>query len=340
MIAMLCRPLRPCLAFLLAVCSVTMLPAYSARAEPPAMSKVVQTLYNGAQKEFDAANFEKAAQLFVQVWRQGKTIPVALYNAARSYHLAGKLDQAEELYREYLALPEGEAATKTKVQAKLVELRQARADAYAEDAVRAEKAGNFALAVKMWAEAFAINPKPAWILKQARAEHLAGNKDAALKGYDKYLALPADQAPDQKDAARWRAEIAPRSFAEVPVPKDPPPVVTIKPAEKPSALPAWACLGGGALLGVAGVLTYASTADDRKQFDSDTAAKTAGKITGTSKEEAQAMADRINSRVHTAWALGGAGAVAAGVGVYLLARPVPSVAVAPTANGLLLAWRF
>ncbi len=325
------------LTWALALSTVT---AFGTLAQQPAPGKVVQTLYSAAQKEFDAANFDRAAVLFLQIWRQGKTMPVALYNAARSYHLAGKLDQAEELYREHLALAEAEPAQQAKVQAKLAELRLARADAYAEDALRAEKAGNFTLAVKMWAEAYAISPKPAWMLKQARAEHLAGNKEAALKGYDKYLALAPEQAPAQADAARWRAELAPPSFVDVPLPKEPAPVVVQKAVDKPSSLPGWVALGGGVVVGVGGLGLYLSTADDRKQFEADTAAKTAGKITGTSKEEAQTLADRINTRVYASWAMGGVGVVAAGVGAYLLTRPATAVAVAPTGNGVLVAWRF
>ena len=68
-------------------------------------SKVVQALIAAAQKEFDAGHFERAGELFLEVWLQGKDSRPALYNAARGFHLAGKLDKAESLYRELLALP-------------------------------------------------------------------------------------------------------------------------------------------------------------------------------------------------------------------------------------------
>lgn len=68
-----------------------------ASAAPP--SKIAAALINAAQKEFDAGNFERAGDLFHQIWRQDNSQVAALYNAARAYHLAGRADAAGELYR-------------------------------------------------------------------------------------------------------------------------------------------------------------------------------------------------------------------------------------------------
>jgi TolA-binding protein len=81
---------------------VSLVPVTPAHAAPPDKARALQNLIAAAQREVDAANFERAAQLFLEIWRQDKSLPIVLYNAARAHHLAGKLDKADELYNEYL----------------------------------------------------------------------------------------------------------------------------------------------------------------------------------------------------------------------------------------------
>lgn len=221
------------------------------------------------------------------------------------------------------------------------ELRVKRAEAKADDAVAAEKAANYGLAAKIWADALALAPeKTGWILRLARADHLAGNNDAALKGYDKYLALPPQQAPDQPDAARWRAEIAPKTFDEVPVPKDPVAVVAVaKPADGSGRGMAWAVVGGGAAVGLAGLGLYVATQGDVSSYDAKIAAGAGGKVTAWSLQEANAERDRLNRRIYASWGLAGAGVVVVGVGAWLLVR-APTVSVAVTPQGFVVAGRF
>lgn len=336
----------------LAMTCALALPQNATAGPATSRSKVVQTLITAAQKEFDAAHFERAGQLFLEIWRQDKTLPPALYNAARAWHLAGKLDKAEELYREYLALPGIEAAPRAKIEEQLADLRLRRAEAYADDAGQAEKAANFALAVRLWGEALQIQPKPAWLLRRARAEHLAGNAEAAIKGYDRYLELATEAAPDRADALRWRAELQPSA-----------PAATTRPATGGPALPsgaavgtvaggssdhevasapdrtlAWAVLGGGAAVGLGGVGLYLATLSDQAAYEASLAAKTGGKYSGTAYEDAKASADAINGRVRLAWAVGGVGAVTAGVGAWLLLKRPGKVAVAPVPGGAVVAW--
>ena len=346
-------------------------------ASPGARSKVVQTLISAAQKEFDAANFERAGQLFLEIWRQDKTLPPALYNAARAHQLAGKPDKAEELYREYLGLPAIEASARTKVEEQLAELRLRRSELHAEDAMRAEKAGNYALAVQLWGDAIQIQPKPAWLLRRARAAHLAGQAEAAVQGYDRYLELAPKDAAERADAQRWLTELRPAAVPAKPVvvpPAEPPvnptvpapvnptvavpvttaqaapvavaprqaaPAVVVAGAEPvASSGVAWALTAGGATIGLAGVGLYLATLGDQVDYDASLQAKAGGKFSGTNFEDAQATADRINGRVHLAWAMGGVGAVATGVGVWMLLKTPKTVAVLPTPGGAVVAWRW
>jgi len=307
-----------------------------------APSKVVLALIAAAQKEFDAGNFARSAELFLDIWKADKSQAVVLYNAARAAHLAGQVDRAEELYRDYLALPAADAAFVAKIQPHLRDLADRRADAKAESAGKAETAGHFALAAQLWADAVAARPdKPAWRLRHARALHLAGDKAAALAGYDKYLALPADQAPGQPDAARWRAELAPRTFDEVPAAKDSAPLVVATPADAPSQLPGLALLAGGLALAAGGAGLYVATRGDVEAYNKLVATDASGKVGGTSLTEANAERDRLNGRIYASWGMAGGGAVAAGVGAWLLVRaPKGPVAVAPVGSGVVVAVRF
>ncbi|MBM4343598.1 MAG: hypothetical protein FJ100_09505 [Deltaproteobacteria bacterium] len=51
--------------------------------------------------------------------------------------------------------------------------------------------------------------------------------------------------------------------------------------------------------------------------------------------------DHLNGRIYASWVMVGAGAVAAGVGAWLLVRtPTTPVAVAPVGSGVVVAVRF
>ncbi|MBM4346441.1 MAG: hypothetical protein FJ100_23945 [Deltaproteobacteria bacterium] len=320
-------------------CALVFAAAPAAEAANP---RVVAALVAAAEKEFDAGNFARAADLFLEIWKQDKAQIVVLYNAARAAHLAGQVDRAEDLYREYLALPNADAAITAKIQPHLQDLANRRADAKAEAAAKAETTGNFALAAQLWGDAAAARPdKPAWQLRRARALHLAGDKAAALAAYDQYLARDPDKASGQGDAAKWRAELAPKSLDDMPVPKDPEVVRPVKVAEPPSKLPAYALLGGGAAAALGGLGLYLATQGDVAQFEKDTQPGADGKVAGLSYSEANSERARLNGRIYASWALGGASALAAVAGAWLLAsRPAGKVAVGPTGSGVLLAVRF
>jgi len=302
----------------------------------PQRSKFVAVLITAAQKEFDAANFERAGDLFLDIWREDKEARAALYNAARAYHLAGKLDKAEELYAEFLALPDVDASTLSKVQGQQADIRAKRADQKADTAARAEGAGDYRLAVALWGDAIRLNDaKPAWHLRYARALHLDGQKDAALGAYDRYLAqVPAD-TPERAQARAWRDEVAPAL------------TVTAAPRDQPAAAPrpaiaAMVTLGAGILALASGVTLLGLAAADEGELNARLArTDAAGKVRDLSLTEATSEAQRIESQYQIGWVCAGLGAIGAGVGTYLWLGPASSnVAVSPLPSGLRVAIRF
>jgi tetratricopeptide (TPR) repeat protein len=117
-------------------------PAYAA----PVAAKLVPALVAAAKKELDAGNFDRAGELYLQIWQQDASLLVALNNAGRAYQMAGRLEKADELYGLYLKQPHAEAAGIAKVRAYQAELQVARGDLKVEGAARAESEGKYALA--------------------------------------------------------------------------------------------------------------------------------------------------------------------------------------------------
>ncbi len=321
--------------------------AYPPQAAFAAASKVVKALSAAAQREFDAGNFDRAGELFLQIYRQEPSELGALYNAARAHHMAGKLAQAAELYAEILAHPQFEAPVKTKVQAFAAEVAKKRGQKAADEAQQAEAANNFSLAAQRWADAVGFQAdRRDWQLRRARAEQLAGHADVAVAMYDEWLQAAKADEPQRGDAERWRDELRPAAKVVVAkpdrVPVAPVPVVS-KPAEpRPAPVLAYAVLGTGvaALLGGGVVLGLASSADSTLQSQVQHR-DSAGHVDAISYTAAAQEASRIEGQYQLGWALAGAGVVAAGVGTWLWLRDgaVP-VAVAPTASGLVVAGRW
>lgn len=372
------RPLTPPRALLrLTTCAVlaatALAPCTPALAAAP-KSKVVQALIAAAQKEFEAGNFDRAGELFVEIWRQDPDSRPALYNAARAFQLAGKLERADELFRELLALPDLDAALKTKAQTQLDVLQRQRGERKAEEADRAEKGGQYAAAAGLWADAVRLLPsKPAWALRQARALHLAGQWAAALAAYDRYLGTTPAPGEDRAQVQAWREEVEqklhppaqpePRVVPQAPVepahaatpteaPPTPavpapvqarrepvPPVAVAKQAPEPASRLPVIVLGGGSALAVAGIVTLLVA----KGEDADLQAKfsTDHKITTITRAQSLAEADRISGHYALGWALTGVGMVGAGVGAWLLAsQPQARVTVAPVGQGVVVVGRF
>ncbi|MBM4343327.1 MAG: tetratricopeptide repeat protein [Deltaproteobacteria bacterium] len=194
----------PLWAVLLAVCAVTS--AVPAVAAPK--GKVIDVLVASANRAFEEGNFVRAGELFLEVYRQDKTNPVALNNAARAFMFGEKLERAAELLRELLGLPNLPAELRATAQERLVEVQERQAQAAADSAAEAEKSGKFGTAASLWAEAARLNPKKLlWKLREARALHLAGEANRAIAVYEAFLAVAPKELAERAQAEAWRAEL-------------------------------------------------------------------------------------------------------------------------------------
>lgn len=183
-------------------------PSSALCADAPAASKTVAALLAAAQKQLDAGNFERAAELFLEIWRVDKTTVPALYNAARSFQLAGQLDKSERLFREMLALADLDPQARAKAQAQLDAVLAKKAERRADEAAAAESAGQYDAAVALWAEALTLDPKRVeWLKRLGRAAHLGGKHPQALAAYDRFLKSPGQSAADKAQVEAWRAEL-------------------------------------------------------------------------------------------------------------------------------------
>lgn len=200
-------PRRIAIAAVAAVLSLGIAPAGLA-AGPALSAKTVQVLIAAAQKQVDAGNLERGAELYLEIWRIDRTAHAALYNAARLYQLAGNLDKSEQLYRELLAESALPADARDKATVKLAEIQKRRAERRSEEAVRAEGNGQYAMAADLWAEAVAMDGgRVDWLRRWGRALHLAGKHPQARSIYDRYLAAAQAQSPERAQVEAWRSEL-------------------------------------------------------------------------------------------------------------------------------------
>lgn len=214
------RTAAVCTALLLALGSPS-----SVLAAPPGPSKTVQVLIAAAQKQVDAGNLERGAELFLEIWRLDRTAHAALYNAARLFQLAGNLDKSELLWRELLAEPGLPADAREKALVKLADVQQRRAERRSDEAGRAENNGQYGIAADLWADAVAMDPaRTDWQRRWGRALHLAGKHTQAATVYDGYLRHPAATGPERAQVQAWRAELAAKA--------EPPPVVHAPPVRE------------------------------------------------------------------------------------------------------------
>jgi tetratricopeptide (TPR) repeat protein len=311
----------------------------------PANTKLIMALYAAAQKEFDAGNFERAAELFLNIYQQDPSQPTALYNAARSAHLAGKLDRAEDLYSRYEALPAAEAAKLEKIKGLRGEILVKRGEMRADEANAAERTGQYAVALQLWTDAVRFNPsRSAWWARAGRAAQLAGRVEDARSWYQRVLNEAAAAAPERADAQRWEAELPPVAAAAAPSKVAETGIASGEsaPTAVPSKLPGMALAGLGGAAVLAGGVVLLLAQGDQAELDSQLATRDAsGGITGITKAKAVEEASRISSNYNLGWGLAGGGLVVAGIGTWwLLRNPQKTVRLVPTGNGVQLAWSF
>ncbi len=355
-----------CCALLLVVAMCT--PAAATAAPKSAKEQMIATLNNAANKAFDAGDFARAADIYLDLWRQDSTQPLFLYNAARASHLGGQLDRAEDLYRQLLALPGLDQARLDKTRGYLVEVQRRKGERKAEEAAKVEAAGNYEAAAALWRDAFDLDPnRLGWLARAGRALHLAGKKADAAAAYKKYLDTAPKDAADRSDVERWGAELrstgpdaaAPKTGGS-PAAAHPAatshttpgvgqtgPAPGVHKAESGVPMTAWIALGGGALLVGGGAVLYMGAAADQDALQKDLdAAKTTvdGKaVWKLDYADVEARNATIGRNTTIGAVIGGAGVLAAGVGAWLaVTAPKAKLAAAPAPDlgGVRLAWRF
>ena len=164
-------------------------------------SKAAQTMAATAMKSYQDGKYDRAAELFLNAWRTDPDNSSLLYNAARATHLHGKLDRAEELYREFRTQAKREPMLDEKAKTYLDELRLKRAEAKADEAAEAGKAGDAAAAAQLYRLAADGAPeRPEYCFRAAKAELQAGRPAEARAALDAYLKKAPAAAPDRPEA--------------------------------------------------------------------------------------------------------------------------------------------
>ncbi|MSP92133.1 MAG: hypothetical protein EXR79_10085 [Myxococcales bacterium] len=295
----------------------------------PPNARLGDALVTAAQREFDGGHFERAAELFLDIWRDDDRATVALYNAARSFHLAGSLERAEGVYREFLVRAKLDAATEAKVRNHMADIDRRRAQARAAEAGRAEEAGRYLVAAQLWAEAGALQPdNPGFTLKEGRAQHLAGNAAAARERYRRFLAAAAADDPNRSVAAQWQAALNAGPETAAPT--------------TGRSWAGWSCVVLGAGASGAGLWFVASASTATGELERKLAVTDAsGKITGIAETDARAEAARIDRQFVVGWSSVGVGVAAGAVGAWLLAtRSAGAATVTVGPHEMRIAVRF
>ncbi len=299
---------------------------------------------------YESADYARAGDLYVQAYKTDPK-PEFLFGAARSAHLGGDLDRADELYKTLMTLPGVEPVLVNKARGYVADVRIARADRKAREAKAVEARGDKALAARLWLDAVALNPaRVDWLIQLGRAQADAGDRQAAIATYRRYLkdapAADADRAEAQaRLAALEPAEKAPAAAA---MSTAAPAVVVERHVDAPEAagpgtrkIAGWSALGAGGALGFTGLVVYLLAKSDDSALQTALAQRdVAGHISGVTLSDARTRQNSIDTRETTAAVLAGVAVAAVGVGTWLWLGDSQTVVVTPTLNGASLAMRW
>ncbi len=367
------RQRRRWLGVLIAVlCACVSLPALAVDKVKVAEAMAVQ-----AGKAFETGDYARAADLYLNAFRTDAN-SAYLYGAARSQHLAGRMEQATELYQQFLTAANADPERQKRVRDYLAEIEKSKAMALAADADKALR-DDPKLAATLYLDAYKrSSARVDWLFRAAVAEQQAGDLPTAQARFEEYLAKAPTEAAERSQAQarldsirrKLNPQTAPEPQPEVkPEPKPEPkpgPKLEVKPEPKPepklevkpdvqrppigvevpavqpARWPGWTLVGTGGVLAVTGLILYLSASSANSQLQTDISATNAnGLISGLTHEEATARASSINSQMGVAAGLAGAGLAAAGVGTWLLLRtPARAAVVLPQPGGAALVWRF
>lgn len=235
------------------------------------------------------------------------------------------------------------------------------------------EAGNFTKAAALYHEAYKMDPsEPGYLFSAARAEDKGNDLPPAERDYAAFLKLAPPKHEKYPSAQTYLLEVRSRvaqalqqqvqamkakeeaakaapTAAPTAVPAPSKPAVLPGPASAPALVaevhpanwPAWSALAGGVALLGSGLGLYLAQGEARQELDTAlTSTDAQGRFTGIAYDDYAARRGTLNARYTTAAALAGVGAVATGVGAWLLVRSPGKVAVVPSAGGVIFARRF
>jgi len=204
-----------------------------------------------------------------------------------------------------------------------------------EKSVQAYRAGDFAKAVGLLKQAYALKPAPVLMYNLARAHEGLGQLDEAVRAYEDYLAKepkPQDRGAIEKKVATLKAQIAERERMKREQEEQARRAAEAPPPEKRSPVP-WivAGIGGAVVIGGGVVMIMAKSKHD--EADSEPM---------QTKTVALAEDAKSLSTVGSVVMLGGAAILATGV-VWALVAPKraadPSAAgIKPALGGFRVTW--
>jgi tetratricopeptide (TPR) repeat protein len=214
--------------------------------------------------------------------------------------------------------------------------------------------GDYATAVALFTEAYALAPSPALLFNLAQSYRLQGDCDTAVLMYKRYI--DTDPPPEALALARAHLANVERCARHDPVPNeviaDPTPTPHLQVAAVPPHVETDGSPGGlrkeiGLGLGVGGSAALVGALWFAYQaHEASDAVEAAYKHGGKQGDVARLDADgRTDARYATALGIGGGLAVAAGAALYVLgvrAENAGAVSVHPTAHGaqVAVAWSF
>ncbi len=181
------------------------LPAYAA---DQANKKAATALATRAAKAFEAGRMAEAEGLYREAFLIDKSESAYLYGAARAAHAERDLEHAERDYVAFLSLPSTDPVRFRKAEKYLASLRAELSEQKASQAKVAENAGDLVLAVTLYLEAWRMAPDaPEPLLKAAILERKRGLKEAAIAHLQQYLQLATQDATGVETAETLLKEL-------------------------------------------------------------------------------------------------------------------------------------
>ncbi len=300
---------------------------------PTGHEKLLATMASAAKKAFDDGAFQHAGELYLDYFGQ-EHAPIALFSAARSFHLAGLIDKADELYKQFSDIRTAEAGQVQKAAAYRLEIAERRADRKAEEAARAEQAGHYLAAAELWADARRDAPTR-WSLlaRQGRATQLAGQQQQASVLFRLFLDSAPTDAADRPAVLRWQASVEPPvavepakaatgsdSVGQPTVVQLLPPVMAApvrRPAE-PKPIAAYAAVALGSAMEIAGLLTYLAARGSSDDLVSRLAqVDKNGLVVGVTDQQARTKSSDIAREKTISASMALLGAAGLGLGIWL-----------------------